>query len=289
LVSLFETIREHVDIVAVADRHLDLARSGSVMKCRCPYADHDDENPSFCVYPDGRFFCYGCGRHGDVVDLWSVVKGLQPGVEAALDLAQEHGVCLPESDSEIRRKLEKRRDTEARNAAKAQEAHERLSRHPGVVAWWDARGFCEELRKRFMLGTNEDGTEALIPFWSRGRVQGLIRRKLEGEPKYVLPRAEEFPNGRRPLFVPGRTRGAVFLVEGYVDALVLVALGFDAVAVGGTCISKHQVDELRALTGPIYILPDNDESGEEAARQWVDDLYPNALLCPSSYEKEITE
>jgi DNA primase len=74
-----------------------------------------------------------------------------------------------------------------------------------------------------------------------------------------------------------------------VDALVLVTLGYDAVAVGGTYMSKHQVGELRVLAGRIYILPDNDETGEEAARQWVDDLYPNALLCPSNYEEEMTQ
>jgi DNA primase len=288
-VNLFEVIREQVDLVAVADRHLDPVRSGSSLKCRCPYPDHEDNNPSFYLYPDSRFFCYGCRRHGDVVDLWALIKGLQPGLEAALDLAQEYGVSLPQADPEASRKAQERREKEAGNVAKALEAHERLARYPEVVAWWDGRGFHEELRKRFLLGTNEDGTEAIIPYWNRGRVQGLIRRKLEGEPKYIVPRAEEFPEGRRPLFIPGRVRGAVFLVEGYVDALVLVTLGYDAVAVGGTYMSKHQVGELRALAGRIYILPDNDETGEEAARQWVDDLYPNALLCPSNYEEEMTQ
>jgi hypothetical protein len=38
-------------------------------------------------------------------------------------------------------------------------------------------------------------------------VQGLIRRKLAGKPKYVLPKKEEFPDGRRPLFIPGAARG----------------------------------------------------------------------------------
>jgi DNA primase len=77
----------------------------------------------------------------------------------------------------------------------------------------------------------------------------------------------------------------VFLAEGYLDALALVALGFDAVAVGGTNISEHQLEELRALSGPIYILPDDDEPGEEAGRRWVEDLYPSGMLCPTNYVK----
>jgi DNA primase len=71
------------------DRYLDLVRSGNTMEGRCPYEDHEDETPSFCVYPDGRFHCYGCGRHGDVIDLWAALKGLRPGIEAALDFATQ--------------------------------------------------------------------------------------------------------------------------------------------------------------------------------------------------------
>jgi DNA primase len=120
-------------------------------------------------------------------------------------------------------------------------------------------------------------------------VQGLIRRKLVGEPKYVLPKKNEFPYGHRPLFIAGAAREGVVLVEGYVDALALAALGVDAAAIGGTVISKQQWDELWELPGPIYIMPDDDEEGEKAARRWVEDLYPKALLCPANYEKEIIE
>jgi DNA primase len=69
------------------DRHLDLAPSGNTMKGRCPYLEHEDENPSFYIYPGGRFHCYGCRRQGDVVDLRAALKGLSPGIEAVLDFA----------------------------------------------------------------------------------------------------------------------------------------------------------------------------------------------------------
>lgn len=282
--NLFESIREQVDLVAVADRHLDLAPSGSAMKCRCPYSDHEDENPSFYIYLDSRFHCYGCGRHGDVVDLWAALKGLTPGIGAALDLAQEHGIPLPKTDPQIRERAEERRSLETVRLQQAAELHRALAHHPHVREWWEQRGFDEGLRRRFLLGAYEG--VAVIPFWNRGRVEGFIQRNLQGEPKYRLQRAEEFVRGYRPLFIPGALNGEMFLVEGYVDALALAALGYSAIAIGGTHISDRQMDELRALPGPIYIFPDNDESGEEAARRWVEDLYPRALLCPANYEKE---
>ena len=253
---------------------------------RCPHPDHEDENPSFHVYPDGRFHCYGCGWHGDVTDLWSLVKGVPPGIEAALDLAREYEITLPELGAEAQKNARIRRSLEAQHAAQALEAHERLAHHPEVGEWWERRSFDEELCKRFMLGASEDGTAAAIPFWHRGRVHGLIRRKLEGEPKYVLPKKEEFPYGHRPLFIPGAARGKIILVEGYIDALALAVLGMDAAAIGGTGISKCQRDDLWELPGPIYIMADDDKEGEKAARSWVEDLYPMALLCPTNYEKE---
>jgi hypothetical protein len=40
-----------------------LTRSGRVHVCLCPF--HEERTPSFTVYPD-HYYCFGCGRHGDV-------------------------------------------------------------------------------------------------------------------------------------------------------------------------------------------------------------------------------
>ena len=83
-------------------------------------------------------------------------------------------------------------------------------------------------------------------------------------------------------------RSSSFLVEGYVDALAVAASGEGAIAVGGTGISVEQMRELERTPGPLYILPDADEEGEEAAREWVRKLYPKALLCPVEYGEEVS-
>ena len=119
-------------------------------------------------------------------------------------------------------------------------------------------------------------------------MQGLIKRNLHGGPKYELPKAADLVSGHRPLFVPGPVRDGMFLVEGYVDALALAALGFPAAAVGGTGMSARQMDELLRLPGRLYVLPDDDEAGRGAGKRWVEELYPKALLCPPNYSKKGT-
>ena len=156
-----------------------------------------------------------------------------------------------------------------------------LTRRDAVRQWWEDRGFSAEIRQRFLLGANKNGSEAVIPLWSRGRVAGLARRKLEGEPKYCNP------EGEKPLFIPGPVGREIFLAEGYIDALAIAATGRSAIAVGGTNISGAQREELRKVLpegGTIYILPDADESGVVAAREWGADFFPTTRVCQAHYE-----
>lgn len=49
---------------------------------RCLFPSHDDEKPSAQIYEDRRFWCYGCGRGADTIDLISEIQGSSP-VEVA--------------------------------------------------------------------------------------------------------------------------------------------------------------------------------------------------------------
>jgi DNA primase len=277
-VSIFEAIRDGVSL----DRLLSTDGSG---KTRCIASDHQDNDPSMHLYGD-HVHCFSCGFHGDVTDVWAVMHGFGRPIEAALDMAREFGIELPEASPEARQKAQERREKEDLYLRQAQACQRALDRHKGVQEWWESRGFSERLLERFLLGANKDGTAAVIPYWYRGRVQGLIRRKLGGEPRYLYPKAEDFPGSCRPLFIPGPVRDGVFLVEGIVDALAVAALGESVVAVGGTSMSRTQMRELERLPGPVYILPDADEEGVQAAREWTRKLYPKAAMCPPKYDRE---
>src|SRR5215217_8828765 len=277
-VNIFETLREQVTIGR-------LIESGNGGKAHCVAPGHQDNDPSMHVYDD-HVHCFSCGFHGDVTDVWAAMRGFGRPIEAASDLAREFGIDLPEAGPEARKRAKERREKEDLYLVQARACHGALSRYPHVSQWWDDRGFGEELRERFLLGANKDGTAAIIPYWHRGRVHGLIRRKLEGEPKYIYPKTEEFAGGHRPLFIPASVRSGAFLTEGIVDALALAAIGEGAIGVGGTGMSREQLRELDAVPGPLYILPDADEEGEQAAREWARKLYPKALVCPAEYEGE---
>jgi DNA primase len=280
--SIFDTLREQIPLERVI-------QANGHGKIRCVSPDHEDPRPSMHVY-DEHVHCYGCGFHGDVIDLWAVIRGIGRPLEAALDLAREFNVKLPETSAEARQKSEERREKEREYLRLAQACHAALEQHDSVREWWEDRGFGSELREQFLLGANKDGTEAVIPFWSRGRVLFLVRRRLEGEPRYILPAAEHLPDGHKPLFIPALLKGEIFLTEGYIDALTVATSGKSAVAMGGTNLSDEQRAEMRRLLpddAQLYILTDDDDSGSQAARSWGREFFPQAKVCEASYGEEV--
>jgi hypothetical protein len=90
-------VRETVPVEEVARRHTELRPLGgrAWFTGRCPLPDHEDKSPSFYVYPPGRWWCYGCGRGGDVVDLEFHCGDYGELWEAMVALAVEYGVELP--------------------------------------------------------------------------------------------------------------------------------------------------------------------------------------------------
>ena len=84
--SVFEAVKAAVPMRAAAERFgLEVNCAGMV---RCPF--HDDHTPSMKLYDD-HFYCFGCGRHGDVVDLTAELFCIPP-YDAACKLADDFGM-----------------------------------------------------------------------------------------------------------------------------------------------------------------------------------------------------
>jgi DNA primase len=278
--SIFDVLRDEVLLDRIVEKN-------GHRKAFC--VAHDDTEPPDMHLYDDHAHCFACGFHGDVVSVWGKQQGIERPFNAALDLAREFQVQLPELSEEGRQQAEARRAREEDLLALAKERLAQLDDHPEVREWWEGRGFGPELRERFLLGTTEDSEWATIPFWVRGgRIAGTIRRVIverKGGTKYKLPKAESFPDGHRPLFIPAPISGDTCLLEGYIDALTVAATGKSVVAVGGTGISEVQSAELRSLpAGRLYILPDNDGGeGDQAARSWARMFYPKTRIAPPDY------
>jgi hypothetical protein len=99
--TVIEEAKAKVSTIDLADR---LAGPGKMRKVgaewvtNCPLPDHEDRSPSFAANPEKNvWFCYGCLRGGDVVELARFAWGYEKHqvATAAADLLNEFGHELP--------------------------------------------------------------------------------------------------------------------------------------------------------------------------------------------------
>ena len=89
MASIFEAVKAAVPVRVAAERYgLEVNFGGMV---RCPF--HEDHTPSMKLYED-HFYCFGCGKHGDVVTLVSELFCIPP-YDAACKLADDFGLPSP--------------------------------------------------------------------------------------------------------------------------------------------------------------------------------------------------
>ena len=96
--NLFTDVKASVNTQEAARRYgLEINRYG---KALCPF--HNDRHPSLYV-TDDHYYCYGCGEHGDVIDLTARLFDLSL-YEAAKKLAYDFGISQDKPRQDIRRK-----------------------------------------------------------------------------------------------------------------------------------------------------------------------------------------
>ena len=96
--NLFSDVKASINTREAARQYgLEINRYG---KALCPF--HNDRHPSLYV-ADDHYYCYGCGEHGDVIDLTARLFDLSL-YEAAKKLAYDFGISQDKPRQDIRRK-----------------------------------------------------------------------------------------------------------------------------------------------------------------------------------------
>lgn len=263
----FDAIRHDHPLSAVIGETVTLKKSGNNKVGCCPF--HADKSPSFVVYTDNRYHCFGCGAHGDVIDYVSALKKVTLP-EAIASLTGGDIPRLTPADREKRQIEIAKRDDEER-------VRQDISIAEARVRWDSARPVGEGThpyleRKRINPHfARIEGANLLVPlFGDDGKIQSV----------QMIPPGE----GDRKLFHGGApTRGAfcilgdhvtdgpIVVVEGYAtgvtvrdatDLMVVVAYSKNALATVAKAVQKY--DPAR----PIIIGADTN--GTEQAKVAAD-------------------
>ncbi len=103
--SNVDKIKDRLSIVDVLGSYIKLEKSGKNFKACCPF--HNEKTPSFFISPDrGTFYCFGCGKKGDIFSFVEAFEGIDFLGSLKL-LADKAGVILENEKSGDRSERDK--------------------------------------------------------------------------------------------------------------------------------------------------------------------------------------
>lgn len=295
MTTIFDEIKERVDLATVATRYTQLEHTGRNGRARglCPL--HSERTPSFFVFADTqRWHCFGCNQGGDVFDLVQHMEHLTPA-ETLRELAREAGVELAPLTPEQRAAHEEACTREAIFGVAV--AHWQQAIHqpnsPGM-AYAQGRGWTVDTIEYAGLGYHHDAgalraaltragvnledaaakavlqtpTASLIyPHFQRGRVVYYAARGIADKRHWNPP--QELVGARQPYYNHHYTSTAptVIIVEGQGDGVSLGQLDMPAVALAGTAVDPDLIKTLRERHKQLYLGVENNDAGRTASRK----------------------
>jgi DNA primase len=250
----------------------------------CPL--HADRKPSFLLDPNKNlFYCYGCGRGGDVIRFAELYHGVPFGDAIAL-LRRWSGADSLLSDVIKFYQFQLHRHPEA-----VVYLAERGVRQPGLVeqmrigyapgrclrAWLMSMGY--EVRDLQQAGVvTLEGFDAFAH-----RIVFPLDANLYGRSIGNASPHRFLPGGKGGLYHWERVRHCreIVLVEGLFDWAVLWQAGFRNVTCSlGTCLNATQIRQLcDGLMRAVYLAFDSDAngSGQRTARQLAQRLWTHRV------------
>ena len=294
-----------VDIAALKARHplgdtveasgVRLRGRGRVRQGVCPF--HDEAEGSFTVYADSeRWYCFGCGLGGDVLDFVRRVEhlslpealqrldgGAYPAVSPPVPARRPRAAPLPPRDpsllvaaarfyaGQLRRSPVAREYLASRGVGLDAAAHLGLGYTPGsgLRESLESDGFAAgRLRDCGLFmerGAERFAGMVVVPDASGGLVRWLVGRAVDPD---RTPRFQALP-GPKPVLGLGRLGVAppwAVVAEGVFDWLALAGWGIPACAALGAQGVERVADALRGCPR-VFLAFDNDDAGLEATER----------------------
>ncbi len=280
---------------AVEAAGIALRGKGRVRQGVCPF--HEETEGSFTVYSDTeRFYCFGCGAGGDVLDFVGRMEGLTlpatirrldgdcPGpVAKALSMPRTTAPAptFPPRDPALLTTAVRfyagqlRRSPVAKTYLASRgvglDAAIRLglgySEGNGLRQCLDSLGFHPDRQRDSGLflerGAERFAGMITVPDMVAGRVRWLTGRAVDPAAK---PRFQAMPGPKPVLGLAALepARPYVIVTEGVFDYLTLASWGYSACAALGTQGMDKVVAALRGCP-QVFLAFDNDGAGYEAA------------------------
>ena len=234
----------------------------------CLNPAHPDKSPSMRYdQKRGKAHCFSCGADYDTLDVIGIDYGLTDNREI---FQKAYEYFKIEWGTETTEHTHSSTHTYTEEPEKDYTVfYEEAHRHIKETDYLQRRGLSEETISRFMLGYDTKTKRVIIPI-SKSYYKGRAIDK-NVQPKYLIPAGAKVT----PFNVKALTEATkpIFIVEGEIDALSVIEVGGEAIALGGLNVRIFlEVLKTQKPVQPLIIALDNDSAGEKAERDLVEGL-----------------
>ena len=261
-------------------RGIDIGANGR-KHFRCLNPEHTDSTPSM-NYLGGNVYCHGCKATYDIIDLMAAEKNMTAGQFIEWGY-QEYGILSTGSITQAGKKADLGKPApvipdsppapKEDYSAYIDACHARI----GELDLKQLRGLCSTI-KRFKIGYD--------PAWHSHGNRGTWKALIIPKGKYAFTVRNMDPDadknsrydktlGPHPIFNQEAFDGdaPVFITEGAFDALSIMEVGGEAVALEGLATGKLlQLLEQKKPAKPVILALDNDQRGQETEAELIADL-----------------
>ncbi|MBI3453991.1 MAG: toprim domain-containing protein [Rhodospirillales bacterium] len=299
-----DRVRSAVDLVEIVRRRTALKLKNGTHQGLCPF--HREGTPSFHVYDDGHYHCFGCGAHGDLFKFVMTTERLS--FREAMERLETEGKLAVAAGSTVARQRERVLRAELERRADMTLAAGRVWQQsvplgPGDPAWLYLEGRGIEMARiapalspdvlRFHPGlSHKDFIGAHgqpLKKWP-----GLVARVVDAGERFlgvhrtyldppdgrgVVRRSDDIKRGCQKMSLgpvacgairlfPVPASGPLGLAEGIEDALSVTQL------IGPPCWSCLDAGKLAAVrlpfeVGAVAIYADKDQPQVDEGREWA--------------------
>lgn len=233
--AIIDAIMQGVSLPAIVGRRVKLTKRGRLYSGLCPF--HNEKTPSFAVYDDGRYQCFGCGARGSAIDFVRHFDGLSMQ-QAVMALAAEAGISqgigLPMISDAERARIKARADKDEADRKRKTERDQRDAAKRARRIWAAAGevrdhpylsrkrvpsyGLRTDTYYRYIDGNTVPIPDALyVPVFSGPNIIASLQAIFLGTDNPLGRDRDFLPGGRRDgcYYRIGRPNGVVIVCEGY--------------------------------------------------------------------------
>jgi len=238
----------------------------------CLNPQHEDKNPSMSFDSKrNKCHCFSCGADYDIFDLVGIEKNLE-GKELFNEVYKMYGIQNENTQYEQMKdfSFKGQKKEKVSNMQEQQDFSDFIEKcHCEIFKtdYWQQRGLSVETVNKFNLGYWSEKNRFLIPTSKHS----YNARSLGNEtPKYIKS------SGEYTLFnikAIETSEQPIFLVEGEFDALSIIEVGGEAIALGSS--GNKKLIEILRNTNPkksLIISLDNDEAGKNGTKRLQQEL-----------------